>query len=68
MKRHVFLGPPVGVTGAPFTPHMGSFAAVPLKGAPSQPQFIGVPYPTMVFWVYNRYLPQYWPPKVPFEK
>ena len=45
-----------GFGGAPFM--MGTFAGVPMEPGPHTT--IQVPYPTMVFNVYNRYLPQYW--------
>ena len=32
-----------------------------------QQGYISVPAPTMFWWVYNRYLPAYWPPYVPTE-
>ena len=61
MKRHnAFLG-------APFrSPFLGTFASVPLTGG-SPTGWIAVPYATMKFNLYNRYLPQYWPPYIPVE-
>lgn len=60
--NHAFMGSPFGT---PFQPRLGTFASVPLQGRPTG--VIGVPYPTMLWNWYNRYLPPYWPPYIPFE-
>ncbi len=54
--KHIAFG------GGPF--QLGLFAAVPIRSP--QPQGVmEVPYPTMLFNVYNRYLPPYWLPGPP---
>lgn len=53
-----------GFGGDPF--RLGLFASVPLR-KPLPQGTIAVPYTTMLFNVYNKYLPQYWPPYIPVE-
>ncbi len=51
--------------GSSFQPQLGSFDAVPISGPPTG--WIAVPFATIKFGIYNRYLPQYWPPYIPVE-
>ena len=62
MRRNVFMAEPFR---SPFHTGLGSFSAVPISGPPTG--WISVPYATIKFDVYNRYLPQYWPPYIPVE-
>lgn len=61
-RRNAFLGAPFG---SPFHPELASFDAVPISGPPTG--WISVPFPVIKFNIYNRYLPQYWPPYIPVE-
>ncbi len=60
--NHAFMGSPFG---SPFHPRLGLFASVPLQGRPTG--VISVPYPTLLWNWYNRYLPQYLPQNIPFD-
>ncbi len=58
-RSNVFLGTPFR------SPFLGTFAAVPITGPPTG--WIAVPYAVIKFNIYNRYLPQYWPPYIPVD-